>query len=440
MVQILPFAGWRFDLSQVGALSEVIAPANSLIDETLQRTLYRQHPCNAVRMVLNREEPGDTSAADRCTRADDFWRLWKREGILLREHDAAFYIIETTFKSSGDERTRWSVIARLQLPDSNVPDSVVPTVVIADPQRVADQSALRKVCRASLVPVVALLADTTGADSDLRSLSDHLELVVRQVPPVECHGDDGVRHRVWPLTNPTLCSELQRRFANFSLCIIGGYEEYLAAKADPDRARTSDPNDASRSVLACLIPSDDPGLEFLPHLLSRNLPSPMSTEQLRELLGSEFQCQVVGAEPTASEDAAELARINSEQPCLAMGTNDGIWIIVSDTEPVIEPTNELLIERVNRKINQVTSTNELLVSHSLTASVGVLAKLSLALFESNSGSLQLIEPARTSDELLKLSDAGVCLPEFGARLHPGVPTGLAFLSTENPGPPVPGKK
>jgi hypothetical protein len=193
-------------------------------------------------------------------------------------------------------------------------------------------------------------------------------------------------------------------------------------------------------VLVCLIPSDDPAIEFLPHLLSRNLPSPISAEQLRELLGAEFQCQVVGAEPTASEDAAELARINSEQPCLAMGTSDGIWIIVSDAEPVVVSPDELLIDRINRKINRATSTNELLVSHSLTASVGVLAKSSLALFQSNPSSLQFIEPARTSDELLKLSDAGVCLPEFGARLHPGVPTGLAFLSTENPGPPVPGKK
>lgn len=439
MVQILPFAGWRFDLSQVGALSEVIAPANGLIDETLQRTLYRQHPCNAVRLMLNREEPGDTSPADRCTRADDFWRLWKREGILLREHDAVFYIIETTFKSSGDERTRWSVIARLQLPDSTEPDSIVPTVVSADAQRVADQSMLRRVCHASLVPIVALLADTTGADSDLRTLPDHLEIVVRQVPPVECYGDDGVRQRVWPLTNPALCSELQRRFANFSLCIISGYEEYLAAKADPDRARTSDPNDASRSVLACLIPADDLGIEFLPHLLSRNLPSPMSTTQLRELLGSEFSCEFVGAEPTASDDAAELARINSDQPCLAMGTSDGVWMLVSDADPVAASTNELLIDRINRKINMATLTNELPVSHRLTTSAGGLAKTSLALFQSSPVSVQFIEPARTADALLKLSEAGVCLPEFGARLHPGVPGGLVFLSTENPGPSIPRK-
>lgn len=433
MVQILPFAGWRFDLSQVGALSEVTAPANSLIDETLQRTLYRQHPCNAVRLVLNREEPGDTSSAERCTRADDFWRLWKREGILLREHDAAFYIIETTFKSSGHERTRWSVMARLQLPDSADSDSEVPTVVKAVAQRVADQSALRRVCHASLAPVVALLADTTGADSDPRSLSDHFEFVVRQVPPVECHGDDGVRQRVWPLTNPTLCSELQRRFASFSLCIIGGYEEYLAAKSDPDRARTSDPNDASRSVLACLIPADDPGLEFLPHLLSRTLPGPKSAAQIQELLGPEFQYQFVGSEPTASEDAAELARINSEQPCIAVGTSDGAWMIVTDSPSITPAVNEFLIDRINRAINTATSTNESLQSHQFAEPNTSLAKRSAACFQSEPLSIQFIEPARTSDELLQLSDAGLTLPESGACLSPGIPTGLTFLSTQNPG-------
>ena len=433
MVQILPFAGWRFDLSQVGALSEVTAPANSLIDETLQRTLYRQHPCNAVRLVLNREEPGDTSPDDRCKRADDFWRLWKREGILLHEHDAAFYIIETTFRLSGHERTRWSIIARIQLTDSVEQDLEIPSVVKADGQRVADQSALRRVCHASLVPVVALLADTTGADSDPRSLSDHFEFVVRQVPPVECYGDDGVRYRTWPLTNPTLCSELQRRLANFSLCIIGGYEEYLAAKADSGRVRTSDPNDASRSVLACLIPADDPGLEFQPHLLSRPLPTLMSIQQIREQLEPEFECQFVGSEATASDDAAELARINSEQPCVAVGTSDGAWMIVTDSLSNDVPANELLSERINGKINKDSSTKESLTSHRFTGQSSSLARQSRELFQASSSSLQLIEPARTSAELLKTSDAGIQLSEFGAQLCPGVPSGFAFLSTQNPG-------
>jgi hypothetical protein len=181
------------------------------------------------------------------------------------------------------------------------------------------------------------------------------------------------------------------------------------------------------------------GLEFQPHLLSRNLPTLMSIQQIREQLEPEFECQFVGSEATASDDAAELARINSEQPCVAVGTSDGAWMIVSDAEPVAASTSELLIDRINRKINMATLTNELPVSHRLTTSAGGLAKTSLALFQSSPVSVQFIEPARTADALLKLSEAGVCLPEFGARLHPGVPGGLVFLSTENPGPSIPRK-
>ncbi|MFO1001743.1 MAG: DUF1015 family protein [Planctomycetaceae bacterium] len=433
MVQILPFAGWRFDLSQVGALSEVTAPAISLIDESLQRTLYRQHPCNAVRLVLNREEPGDTSPDDRSKRADDFWRLWKREGILLHEHNAAFYIIETTFRFSGQERTRWSIIARLQLSESVEQDLEIPGVVRADEQRVTDQGTLRRVCHASLVPVVALLADTTGADSDPRTLSDHFEFVVRQVPPVECYGEDGVRHRMWPVTNPSLCSELQRRLACFSPYIIGGYEEYLAAKADSRLVRTSDPNDASRSVLACLIPADDSGLEFQPHLLSRPLPTAMSVQQIREQLQAEFECQFVGSEDTASDDAAELARINSEQPCVAVGTSDGGWMLVTDSLLNDVPANEWLTERINRRINAGISSGDSLTSHRLTGLSSSLAVQSRALFKAKSASLLMIEPARTVAELLKTSDVAIQLPELSVQLCPGVPTGLVFLSTQNPG-------
>jgi hypothetical protein len=159
----------------------------------------------------------------------------------------------------------------------------------------------------------------------------------------------------------------------------------------------------------------------------------MSTEQIRAILGAEFQCQFVGNEPTASEDAAELARINSEQPCLALGTSDGAWMIVTDSASITPAEKELLIDRVNRAINTATSTNEPLQSHQLTEPNASLAKRSTACFQSNPLSIQFIEPARTADELLQRSDAGLILAESGARLAPGIPTGLTFLSTQNPG-------
>ncbi len=118
MVQIIPFSGWRYDLSQVGALSEVTAPPLDVVDAVVQRDLYRQHPCNVIRLVMNRDEPGDGSNFDRVARADDFLRIWKREGILLREHDAALYVIQSEFEAAGVRYSRWSLIARMRLPES----------------------------------------------------------------------------------------------------------------------------------------------------------------------------------------------------------------------------------------------------------------------------------------------------------------------------------
>lgn len=275
MPQILPFRGWRYDLSQVGSLSEVTAPASRLIDEAVQHALYRRHPCNVVRLVMNREEPGDSSPADRTARADDFLRLWKREGILLLEHDTAFYIVETTFRLAESEWTRWSVIARLRLPDlfPEVADDLH-SIVQVDPEKVMHELELRTVCQASLSPVTALLEDTTGEDSDSRSLSDHLEVLVRQITPIECIDEKGVRHRLWPLTDQVAKSELKTRLSCFSVCIVGGAAAIAAAvrlRADLlATGKALDPNDPVHTVLACLIPNDDPGLQFLPDVLNDN--------------------------------------------------------------------------------------------------------------------------------------------------------------------------
>ena len=263
MVQLLPFCGWRYDLSQVGALSEVLAPPAELIEESLQRELYRRHPCNSVRLISNRDEPGDTSPADRTNRADDFFRLWKRERILIREHDSALYVVETTFPFEGLELSRWSVTALLRLPEPANSGEFAGDVDSADPVR--ERLALRQTCRAGFEPVVGLLeAARTGADAESESFPDLLESLVRQVPPVESLGDDGTRHRLWPLADRESRGAIADRFTNLSLRLISGATEYAAAIQYRDEliaaGRMTDPNDPAQFVMGCFISVEDPSL------------------------------------------------------------------------------------------------------------------------------------------------------------------------------------
>src|SRR5207253_1504806 len=59
MAQVHPFRGFRYDIAQVGDLSDVTCPPYDVIDGAFQERLYELHPCNVIRLELNRDEPGD---------------------------------------------------------------------------------------------------------------------------------------------------------------------------------------------------------------------------------------------------------------------------------------------------------------------------------------------------------------------------------------------
>ncbi|MFV2066478.1 MAG: DUF1015 family protein, partial [Pirellulales bacterium] len=55
MPDIQALRGIRYDLGHVGNLSDVVAPPYDVIDSELRDELYKRHPANVVRLILNRE-------------------------------------------------------------------------------------------------------------------------------------------------------------------------------------------------------------------------------------------------------------------------------------------------------------------------------------------------------------------------------------------------
>ena len=82
MADVHPFRGWRYDVAQVGDLSDVTCPPYDVIDADFQERLYQQHPCNVIRLELNRDEPGDAGVDDRYARASGFLKRWMQEHVL----------------------------------------------------------------------------------------------------------------------------------------------------------------------------------------------------------------------------------------------------------------------------------------------------------------------------------------------------------------------
>src|SRR6185503_497520 len=115
MPEIQAFRGLRYDLGQVGSLSDVIAPPYDVIGPELQEQLYKKHPSNVIRLILNREEPGDDDMHNRYSRAARFLRNWQQEGVLQRDAHPALYVYHQVFDFGGQTYTRRGFMCRTRL-------------------------------------------------------------------------------------------------------------------------------------------------------------------------------------------------------------------------------------------------------------------------------------------------------------------------------------
>ena len=357
MVQFLPVSGYRYDLSQVGALSEVTCPAPSRLDEDLQDDLYRRHPCNAVRLVANRDEPGDSSFLDRCHRAEDFFQIWKKERILRPEHEAAAYFYQQVFLQDGVSCSSMSVIGRIKL--SGIDDRSVLTIVSADSELTEERLLLAKTCRSEFSAVHALLMSDTD-DTARHALSDFLPML-HGLTPLELTDQSGVIHRLWPASDRAIINRLQQRLTACRAVVVGELEQLEAARkiqaetADSrlPQSRAGSPSDqaaevaseeaATDYVLMCLTElqlekedGSEPIVIYpLPAAVQVPLVTAMSSKDLARQLGAQFVVEPVGNEPHACSDACELAALN-QSPAVAVGSVSGEWSIVSLASPSAE--------------------------------------------------------------------------------------------------------
>src|SRR6516164_1555691 len=115
MADIRAFRAFRYDLGRVGALSDVIAPPYDVIDPALQQALYDKSPYNVIRLILNKEEPGDTESDNRYTRAARCLRDWQQAGILTQDSARALYVYHQEFELEGQRYTRKGFMARIRL-------------------------------------------------------------------------------------------------------------------------------------------------------------------------------------------------------------------------------------------------------------------------------------------------------------------------------------
>jgi uncharacterized protein (DUF1015 family) len=324
MPDFRPFLGVRYDVAQVGALSDVVAPPYDVIDPTLQGRLYEASPYNIVRLELNRAEANDSDTANPYTRAAAFLRAWMRQGVLRTEDHPSLYLCAQTFQVEGRAHTRKGFLARVRLEPFGQGRIFPHEQTLAGPK--ADRLALYQTTGFNLSPIFGLYPDTSG--EVLRSV----EAGLRDKAPLEAIDHLGVVNRLWVVTDPSTHTKVQGLMAHRPIFIADGHHRYETGLRYRDMlaeaGQLESPDDPANFCLMMLVGMSDPGLLILPtHRLVSGFPGLTSLELTRRL-EPEFEIRHVGPGHEGGRAAWKAIEHGGEQDLLGFGTvADGQWIL-----------------------------------------------------------------------------------------------------------------
>ena len=324
MADIRALRAFRYDLGRVGALSDVIAPPYDVIDPTLQQALYDRSPHNVIRLILNKEEPTDTEADNRYTRAARTLREWQAEGVLAQDSARSLYVYHQEFEVEGQRYTRRGFLARVRLERFGEGKIYPHEETMPGPK--ADRLKLFRATAMNLSPVFGLFPDEAG------QVQGVLDAVIARSLPLEATDHLGVVSRLWQVSDQHAVSAVTGLMGPKPVFIADGHHRYETALRYLDERREAgevrDAESAANFVLMMLVSMSDPGLVILPtHRLVSGLPN-LTANELRLQLREHFELEAIGAGEKAARDAWELIQADGSQEFLGFGTvADGTWQI-----------------------------------------------------------------------------------------------------------------
>jgi uncharacterized protein (DUF1015 family) len=322
MADIRGFRGFRYDLGQVGSLSDVVAPPYDVVAPELQQKLYDASPFNAIRLELTKDEPGDDESQNRYTRAAGTLRDWLAGHVLRQDTARSLYIYEQEFEAEGNTYTRRGFFARVRLEPFGTGKIYPHEQTMSGPKE--DRLKLYRATGFNLSPIFGLYPDAAG------EVAAVLDPFTRKGPPLVAKDHLGVTNRLWVVTDTHAISTVTGLLGPKPVYIADGHHRYeTGLKYLEERRAAGDvPDDEAPAnfTLMMLVGMTDPGLVILPtHRLLSGLGA-VSTADLEKLLAPQFD--VVERSGTDAKAAWDYVQMDGGQTTLAFGTvTDGEWFV-----------------------------------------------------------------------------------------------------------------
>ncbi len=343
MVQVEAFQGLRYDLAHVGSLSDVVAPPYDVIDPVFQNQLYEAHPANVIRLILNREEPGDETGDEKYERAARYLKQWQREGVLSAESHAAVYVYHQEFSYAGQTFVRKGFMCRMQL-EKLGEGNVYPHEETHSAAKV-DRLKLFNATRANLSQIFGIYADPENQAQSI------LEQAIVGKTPLEATDHLGVVHRLWVVDDLETIGKLQGSMADKAMFIADGHHRYETACNYQQQLRESGEltvTHPANCVMTMCVSMNDDGMIVLPtHRLFKGLPA-YDSASLISKIESDFDTEVVGTGRELASSVWEQIEVNDAQDTVGLYCPvDETWVLATLNTNGLEKLAEVARDRTD---------------------------------------------------------------------------------------------
>jgi uncharacterized protein (DUF1015 family) len=230
---LAPFRGVRYAEDRVSGLAEVTSPPYDVIAADIENDLFARDPHNVVRLILPRHAPGLPGSP--FEDAADELADWLATGILVPDSRPALYVYEQVALDAAGRPDPFGVLQRgligalgLVPPAAGV---VQPHENVA-PGPVAGRRQLMEATEANLEPIFLLYEGSGGAASKLVD-----EVASGRPPLLSASTADGLRHRLWAVTDKDELAEIAADLAPRTALIADGHHRYAAYLQLQERRR-----------------------------------------------------------------------------------------------------------------------------------------------------------------------------------------------------------
>ncbi|MET9439470.1 DUF1015 domain-containing protein [Streptomyces sp. NPDC006610] len=213
-LELTPFRGLRYDPDRVGSLAAVTSPPyDVVVRPDGVHALQSADPHNIVRLIL----PEAATPDARNEQAARTLRRWLSEGVLAADPEPALYVYE---QRDVDGSLQRGIIGALRVSDPE--EGVVLPHEDVMPHIVADRAALMRATSANLEPLLL----TYRGDGPADPAAEVVERTAERAPLLATTTEDGVRHRLWSVTDPGDLDRVRSGLAGRQALIADGHHRW----------------------------------------------------------------------------------------------------------------------------------------------------------------------------------------------------------------------